>query len=320
MRLALNFNARGAKRTAGGAEVRDWPDDRRRVERLRVRNEPAREETPIITSAANPTVRRIRQLRTRRERERTGAYYVEGIRIVAQAVKSGADVELCAVSPQLLSSEYAWGVIETLRSDGVPVVELSPAAFGAISFKENLQGLGAVVRQRMEPLSEVELGDTLGWVTLDAVGNPGNLGAILRTCDAVGCEGVILLGHTTDPYHPSALRAGMGAHFAQRLVRAEFAEFAAWKRQHNFSVVGTSDAAETEYRAVEYPIPVVLLMGSERQGLSAEQQAVSDLLVRIPMVGTSDSLNLAVATSVVLYEAFHQRRAAQLDPQPGSDA
>ncbi|MEJ7655070.1 MAG: hypothetical protein WKH64_17910 [Chloroflexia bacterium] len=150
MRLALNFNARGAKRTRRrrGPRLARRPAARRTPQ---VRTEPAREETPIITSAANPTVRRIRQLRTRKERERTGAYYVEGIRIVAQAVKSGADVELCAVSPQLLSSEYAWGVIETLRSDGVPVVELSPAAFGAISFKENLQGLGAVVRQRMEP-------------------------------------------------------------------------------------------------------------------------------------------------------------------------
>src|SRR5207245_8395225 len=133
-------------------------------------------------------------------------------------------------------------------------------------------------------------------------GNPGNLGAILRTCDAVGCAGIILLGDTTDPYHPAALRASMGAVFSQRLVRAQLDEFARWKREHGYIVVGTSVTAEQEYRQVSYPAPLVLLMGSERLGLSAEQQAVCDMLVRIPMVGTGDSLNLAVATRGVLYE------------------
>lgn len=249
-------------------------------------------------------------MRTRKERERTGSFYVEGIRIVAQAVHSGAEIEMGVISPDLLSSEYAWEIVRTLQARGIPVLELSPSAFGSISFKENLQGMGAIVRQQVESLDTVTLDDTLGWVTLDAVGNPGNLGAILRTSDAVGCSGIMMIGDTTDPFHPAALRASMGAVFAQRLVRATFPEFIRWKQEHGFTVVGTSGEADTEYRAVTYDAPVVLLMGSERQGLSAEQQAACDLLVRIPMVGTGDSLNLAVATSVVLYEVFHQHRAA----------
>ncbi len=213
------------------------------------------------------------------------------------------------ISPDLLSSEYAREIVRTMQDQGVPVLELSPEAFGSISFKENLQGMGAVVRQQIHSLNDLELAETLGWVTLDAVGNPGNLGAILRTSDAVGCSGIVMLGHTTDPYHPAALRASMGAVFAQKLIRAEFGEFMHWKRERGCSVVGTTGQAQLEYRDMVYETPTILLMGSERQGLSPEQQAACDLLVRIPMVGTGDSLNLAVATSVVLYEVFHQHRA-----------
>jgi TrmH family RNA methyltransferase len=261
--------------------------------------------------AVDATVKQIRQLRSRQERERTGTFYAEGVRIVAQAVKAGAAVETCVIAPDLLSGDLAWDTVRALRAAGVPVVELTPTQFGGISFKENLQGIGAVIRPRLDSLREVHLTDAerLGWVTLDAVGNPGNLGAILRTCDAVGCAGIMMLGQTTDPYHPAALRASMGAVFSQRLVRAEFAGFVRWKREHGYVVVGTSGAAAQEYREVAYHTPVVLLMGSERLGLSAEQRAACDLLVRIPMVGTGDSLNLAVATSVVLYEVFHQHVA-----------
>jgi RNA methyltransferase, TrmH family len=187
------------------------------------------------------------------------------------------------------------------------MVELTPAAFGSISFKENLQGIGAVVRPRADTLADVDTSDGLGWVALDAVGNPGNLGAILRTTDSVGCAGLILLGDTTDPYHPAALRASMGAIFGQRLVRAS------WKEERRYPVVGTSGEGEVEYRHAVYPSPMVLLMGSERLGLSPEQQAVCDLVVRIPMVGTSDSLNLGVATSVVLYEIFYQYRGRAVE-------
>jgi TrmH family RNA methyltransferase len=259
-------------------------------------------------AAGEALVKRLRLLRGRPGRERTGTFYIEGTRTLAQAVQNGAAIETCVVAPDLLGGDYGRELVATLRAAGVPIVELSPTLFRAISFKENLQGVGAVVRGRLEPLAAIRPGAGPGWVALDAVGNPGNLGAVLRTCDAVGCAGIILLGETIDPYHPAALRASTGAIFSQRLVRATFSEFAAWRREHGHTVVGTTGGAEREYRDVAYPFPVVLLMGSERLGLSAEQQAACDLLVRIPMVGTSDSLNLAVATSVVLYELYHQYR------------
>ena len=264
-----------------------------------------------MVQPSNPDNRHItplRALRSRTERERTGTFYIEGARIVAQALKAGAPIEMGVIAPELVQGEFAWNVVNGLRALGVPMAELSPAAFGSISFKENLQGIGAVVRPQVETLADVDRSDGLGWVALDAVGNPGNLGAILRTTDSVGCAGLILLGDTTDPYHPAALRASMGALFGQRLVRANFDEFVRWKEEQQFPVVGTSGEGTVEYRHAVYPSPMVLLMGSERLGLSEVQQAICDLIVRIPMVGTSDSLNLGVATSVVLYEVFYQRR------------
>ena len=258
--------------------------------------------------ATNPIVTQLRQLRRRKVRDESGTFYIEGNRIVAQALQSAYQIERGVIAPALLLGERAQQTAQALRETGAPVTELSPAEFGAISFKENLQGLGAVVRTRWEGLEAVRPDPGLGWVALDNVGNSGNLGAILRTGDAVGAAGMILLGQTTDPYHPAAVRASMGAVFGQRLVRAGFAEFVAWKRANGYPVVGTSGQAALSYRAVTYPDPCILLMGSERLGLTEAQQAACDRVVHIPMVGSSDSLNLGVATSLVLYEIFHQRQ------------
>jgi TrmH family RNA methyltransferase len=148
-------------------------------------------------------------------------------------------------------------------------------------------------------------------VALSSIQSPGNLGTLLRTADAVGAAGVILLGDGVDPYDPAAVRASMGAIFSQRFVRASTRELAAWKRRSGALLVGTSPAAPTDYQALTYPPSLVLFMGHERQGLSPEEQALCDELVRIPMVGSSDSLNLAVATSVMLYEVFNQHRAGR---------
>jgi len=165
-----------------------------------------------------------------------------------------------------------------------------------------------VLRQQWETLADVTLRRAPGWVALDAVADPGNLGTIVRTADAVGAEGLILLGESTDLYDPAALRASMGAIFAQRLVRSDVASFVAWKQEQGVFVVGTSDSATTDYHRFSYPQPLVLLMGSERHGLTPQLQASCDVVVSIPMHGRSDSLNLAVATAVMLYELLNQRR------------
>jgi TrmH family RNA methyltransferase len=262
----------------------------------------------LISSRNNPTVKAIRGLASRKERERTGQCFVEGLHLVACAVQQGAAIDTCVIAPDLLASAFGRDLARAIVERGARRVEVTAEVFHSLAAKDHAQGLGIVVRQRWDSLARLDASAGLRWVALDTVQYPGNLGAILRTCDAVGGAGVILLGDTADPYDPAAVRASVGAIFAQRLVRASFAEFMEWKRRNRAMVVGTSPTATLDYRGVAYKPPVVLLMGSEPRGLARDQQSVCDVVVTIPMVGQSDSLNLAVAAGVVLYEIFHQHQ------------
>lgn len=259
-----------------------------------------------ITSPGNPAVKRIRALRQRKERESSGQYFVEGLRIVAEAAQLHAPINMLVVAPELLTSAFGRDLV---RQAGLPVLEVSASVFESLSTKDGPQGIGAVISQRWTPLMELRPADALCWIALVAAQDPGNIGTILRTADAVGAGGLILLEHSADPYDPGAVRASMGALFSLRLTRASMGEFVAWTRVRGISVVGTSDKAAQDYQAIHYHTPLVLLMGSEREGLSAQQAEACDVVARIPMVGRSDSLNLAVATAVMLYEIFSQRRA-----------
>lgn len=270
-----------------------------------------------ISSMNNPTIKHIRSLvRQRKEREQHGVFFIEGIRLVTEAVQLRAPIETLVIAPDLLISPCAQEIVQAQQQAGTPCLEVTSTVFKSISAKDGPQGIGAIVRQRWEHLKDMQVlhsvdeQQSLGWVALDAIQDPGNLGTIMRTSDAVGGAGIILLGHTTDPYDPAALRASMGAIFSQRLARATFTELIDWKKQHGYPVVGTSDSAATDYQELVYHTPLVLLMGSERAGLSPEQQAQCDDVVCIPMVGRSDSLNLAVATGVMLYEILNRNRRA----------
>jgi TrmH family RNA methyltransferase len=269
----------------------------------------------VIASRSNPRIKQIRALRSRKHRESTGLFFIEGARLLAEAVQTGAAIEALVVAPDLLTSPFGREIACSLELAGVRRLEVTPEVFDSLALRDSARGIGAVVRQRWQPLEAVGLSDRRCWIAVDAIQNPGNLGTILRTSAAVGGAGVILIGETTDPYDPSAVRATLGALFSQRLVRSTFAEFADWKRRRGYPVVGTSPSAPTDYKQVTYRPPPVLLMGGERSGLSPEQQALCDLVVRIQMIGRCDSLNLGVATSLLLYEIFNQQRAAaQADP------
>jgi TrmH family RNA methyltransferase len=264
-----------------------------------------------VTSRNNIFIKRIRALHLREERERTGLYYVEGMRFVAQAARHNAHIETLVVCPSLLTHPFALKLATSLARSGVPTLEVTPEVLHSIALVDDPQGIGAVLRQKWQPLDRVKLGGKLCWIAHDTVQSPGNLGSIIRTSDAVGGAGIILLGNSTDPYDPATVRASMGATFTQRFVRTTADDFAAWKERRKWQLVGTSPTARTDYRALDYTsAPVILLMGSERKGLSSELQSICDVIVCIPMVGESDSLNIAVATGVMLYEVFNQRREA----------
>jgi TrmH family RNA methyltransferase len=261
-----------------------------------------------ISSVHNPAIKQIRQLQQRKERERTGLYFVEGIRLVAEAIQTDAALERVVVAPELLVSPFARSLVEQWQRGGGASLEVTAAVFKSFAAKEHPQGLAAVIRQRWTALDEIRLDQALCWVALAAVQDPGNLGTILRTSDAVGSGGVSLLGHSTEPYYPEAVRASIDAIFAQRVAQATLPQLAAWKQAQACMMVGTSGAAQADYRTYTYRFPLLILMGSEQHGLAPDEMALCDALVRIPMVGRSDSLNLAVATGVVLYEVFHQRQ------------
>ncbi len=260
----------------------------------------------MITSLSNPTIKQIRALRQRKEREASGLFFAEGIRLVGEAAQLGAPIEQLIVAPELLNSSFAHELIAAQVGAGVGYLEVSAAVFTNLSAKDGPQGLGAVIRQRWQQLAELPTSDGLGYLALNAVADPGNLGTIIRTADAAGMGGVILLGNSTDPYDPTALRASMGALFAQPLVRASFEMLLAWAEQRGLPLIGTSDAAAQHFQDLAYPLTLILLMGGEREGLSADQQASCAHIVSLPMRGRSDSLNLAVATGIMLYELLRQ--------------
>lgn len=262
----------------------------------------------LIASARNARIMQVRKLAARKERTRSGLFFAEGIRLVAEAVRSGSEVASLIVAPELLTSDFARDLLDRPVCRDVPRLEVTAAVMQRLSARQHPQGLAAVVRQRWHALAAVQPGNELCWVALDAPQDPGNVGTILRTLDAVGGAGLILLGDATDPYHPAAVRASMGAIYTQRLVRTTFAALCAWTQGRGYRLVGTAVTATRDYDAVSYAAPLVLLMGSEREGLSADQAAACDDLLRVPMVGRVDSLNLAVATGVVLYEVFRQRQ------------
>ncbi len=262
----------------------------------------------IITSTANEQVKTIRKLRERKYRHETNTFYIEGIRIVREAMATPKRIQTLIVAPDLLRSARAEDALVEITALDVPVLEVSPLVFESFGLKENPQGLAAVVKQSWAKLTAVKPEEMGLWVGLDSIADPGNLGTIMRTMDAVGAKGIFLVDDCTDPYDPSAVRGSMGAVFSVEFIKTTAQEMANWKRAKNVPMFGTSDAAKTGYQEVAYPKNMILMMGSERQGLQQELMRCCDEMVAIPMTGKSDSLNLAVATAVTLYEIYNQQR------------
>ncbi len=269
----------------------------------------------MITSTANPQIKAIRKLRERKERQETGLFCVEGLRIVGDAFDHQAVIDSLLIAPELLISEYGRDLVAKAISLNIPVLELESSVFHSISQKENPQGLAAICHQKWSAIDEIVISPGSLSVALDSVADPGNLGTIMRTLDGVGGTHLFLLDHSTDPYDPTAMRASMGSLFNLTLCKTTLQEFGHWKQSRKLFVIGTSDSARDDYHKYPYPEPMILLMGSERQGLSEAHYAICDGVVSIPMAGSADSLNLAAATAVVLYEIFNQRRLP--DQVPG---
>ena len=252
---------------------------------------------PLIVSANNELVKRARSLRQKKRRLETGLFLVEGIHHIGQALDAGWDVESIFYAPDLLASKYAKELITRVSEKAHPV---SREVANSLAEKDNPQGIVAVVRQRQTLASSLAPSSPV--VALVSPQDPGNVGTILRTMDALGVDALFLLDGGVELYHPTLIRSSMGAIFWKRIAQASFEEFRAWAQTAGRQLIGASAHADVDYKSLVPQTPWALVLGSEQKGLSAEQVQACDVTVSLPMRGKVSSLNLAVAAGVLLYE------------------
>jgi len=267
---------------------------------------------PLVTDPHDHRFLTLRSLKTERGRSQTGLYLIEGIRHLARVIEQKAPLQLLFVDPSVLSNHFGQKLVRRLRQSGVPGIRLAPHLYRELTLAAEPQGVGAIIKQQFSTIHEVKMARDSFWLAVESIDLPGNLGTIIRTAEAAGVTGIFLLGASVDPWDPACVRASMGSLFSPRLVRCTVREFAEWSRVSGAAIIGTSPAGLLNYKALRCRWPAVLMIGSERQGLSERLIETSDYLIRIPMHGRCDSINAAVAAGVCLFELSSQR------PSPSS--
>lgn len=270
-----------------------------------MQNENIEDQRPLETAPVLAAIRRLQDDRAFRDGRKL--FFIEGVRNFISAVDHHYSLDTLAYSEKLLINPIARKLVRTLKRAGVPFVRLSPEQFRAVSRTERASGIAAIARQRIHKLDNISPDARQCWTVLSHIRSPGNLGTLLRTSAATGSTGFILLGSSIDPFDPMSVRAAMGALFRQVIVRATPNEFVRWVGRNDFQVVGASPDGAMEYDRFLYKSPTVVLLGTERSGLSPDERLTCDHIVKIPMVGGIDSLNVAVAGSLLLYEIFRSR-------------
>jgi TrmH family RNA methyltransferase len=256
----------------------------------------------LVTAFSNTTVKRLRSLRDKKARRTEGLFLAEGLRIIAEARDSGRLPEIIACSSEGAKHPLAAEIIAATEAAGGEAIETDPDILAKMSGKDNPQMLVAAYRQRTTGLEDIDRTAAPLWLVAQALRDPGNIGTILRTGDAVGAGGLILVDDSADPYSVEAVRASMGAIFTQAVAQARWPDFLAWLRAGPGQLVGTSLNTANDYLEARYEQPCFLLIGNEQQGLPADYEAACDLLVKIPMAGRADSLNAAMAAAIMAFQ------------------
>lgn len=262
-----------------------------------------------ITGFSNPTVKLLRALRDKKHRRREGRFLAEGLRLLTDAREVGRLPEMLVMA----SGRDAHPLLSALEADvlaaGGEVIETSEDILAKITGKDNPQAVCGVFAEFETSLAALDRGAAPIWLVSQAMRDPGNLGTMLRTGDAVGAGGLILLDDCADPFSVEAVRASMGAVFTQRIAQARWPEFIAWLRGGEGQLVAASLRDAQDYRSAPYAAPCFVMVGNESRGLPEEYELACDLRVTIPMLGRADSLNAAVAGAVLAYEALAHLRA-----------
>ena len=255
-----------------------------------------------ITSRHNPKVKLALKLQERRERDKTDLFLIEGYREISRAHEAKRRFDTLFFCPELFLGENE---AELLSS--IPEATRCPEAiFRKLSYRDRPDGLLAIAYQQHLTLADLPNPQFL--VVAEAIEKPGNLGTILRSSDGVGVDGVIVVDRCTDIHNPNVVRASVGTLFTLPVIEAKGKETLDWLKKHQVRLIATSPAAEQEYTEADLTGPIAIIVGTEQLGLSDSWLQAADLAVKIPMLGVADSLNVATATTLMLYEALRQRR------------
>ncbi len=266
-----------------------------------------------VTSTSNPIVKEIKGLFLKKNRDASGLFIAEGLKLITDALESGWKIKTLIYSKTSADPQGLQEVSTQCKASGADILEVNDKVLTAISRRDNPQTIIGVFHQAWSTADEIakqSVSDGEVIVALDRVRDPGNLGTILRSCDAVGVKGVLLIGDTTDPFSVEATRATMGSIFHVPMAKLTQEAFLDWRKNFKGRVAGTHLEGAVDYRSIDWQSsPTLLLMGNEQQGLTEDLANCCDDVVIIPMAGKADSLNLAIATGVMLFEV---RRSALL--------
>ncbi len=267
-----------------------------------------------ITSLANPIIKDMKALSLKKNRDREGVFMAEGLKLVIDALDLGWTIRTFLFSKAGLGNPIIEKTAARTKAAGGLIIEASQKVMESVTRRDNPQMVVGVFEQRWLPIETLQAKGDEVYIALDRVRDPGNLGTIIRTADAVGAKGLILVGDTTDPFSLETVRATMGSIFAMPLYRLSADAFLQWRKDFKGTIIGTHLKGSVDYRTIDYSKgPTILFMGNEQQGLPDNLADSCDTLARIPQAGRADSLNLAVATGVMLYEI--RRNTIALDPR-----
>lgn len=261
-----------------------------------------------IASHGNTLIKRLRSLRDKKHRRQERMFLAEGLRILTEAADAGRLPRYVVYAADSTDHPLVQRLIAETERSGGEAIETSRDILHKLSGKDNPQAVLGAYDELTTNLGDIDRSCAGIWMVAQSLRDPGNLGTILRTGDAVGAGGLILVDECCDPFSVEAVRASMGALFTQAIATAPWAEFVRWLRAGPGELIGTSLRAEADYQQPRYGRPAFILVGNEQAGLPAEYETECDHLVKMPMLGRADSLNAAVATAVMAYEVLNQHR------------
>lgn len=271
-----------------------------------------------IASLKNPKVKQVVKWRDRPERDGSQVVLAEGYRALVRALSGGYRIDEVFVCPEFfVGQDHEEPLLEELAARGARIIKVAPAAFVKMAYRDRPEGLLGVGPQIHRGLDELPLGQSPFFLVAEQIEKPGNLGTIMRSSDAVKVDGLILCDSKTDLYNPNVVRASTGNLFTLPIAEASTAETIAWLKAHGVAIAATSPHVDTLYTAADFTQPVAIVVGAEQYGLTQPWLDNADLKVRLPMLGEADSLNVATAAAIMLFEVVRQRLSAGIVKDPG---